>query len=497
VHSRQHRAHGSHLSPRLGRSDDGSVMHKIGYAVIVVLLATGVAAQQDWIPDLNQDRDIGAIDHGTEPPPSGPGLDLPQPAAAPAVLDPASPGPNVRPAVVRQLLAEAVKSKALGHHLALDVQPLGVDRDLVSLGGDAPVTPASTLKLLTCVAALRLMGPEHRFATDVVSGRTRRSIVLVGGGDPLLTGPEPSQSAQTAYPQRASIQELARRTATTLLQKGVRRVRVTYDDSLYSGPSVNPAWEPSYVSEDVVSPIVPLWVDEGRAVDGYARRVADPAATAAARFSAYLARAGVKTRGATAARTRAPVHADVLASVRSAPLAQIVQHVLETSDNEGAETLLRQSAMAAGRPGSFADGVATVKRQLTALGVDVDAVTMHDGSGLSRRDDLPVHVLADVLQLAASEDHPELRAVVSSLPVAGFTGSLLYRFVEDAPEGLGLVRAKTGTLTGVHALAGIVMTRRGTPLVFAAVADEVPLRKTLDARAQLDRIAARLSTCPC
>ncbi len=89
--------------------------------------------------------------------------------------------------------------------------------------------------------------------------------------------------------------------------------------------------------------------------------------------------------------------------------------------------------------------------------------------------------------------------MVSTLPVAGFTGSLAYRFVDDAPAGLGLVRAKTGTLTeaGVHGLAGIVVTRRGTPLVFAAVADQVPLRKTLDARAQLDKLAARLTTCAC
>ena len=86
--------------------------------------------------------------------------------------------------------------------------------------------------------------------------------------------------------------------------------------------------------------------------------------------------------------------------------------------------------------------------------------------------------------------------MVSTLPVAGFSGSLDYRFVEVAPGGLGRVRAKTGTLTGVHGLAGVATTRLGHVLIFAAVADEVPVPRTLAARAQLDRIAAALASLP-
>jgi serine-type D-Ala-D-Ala carboxypeptidase/endopeptidase (penicillin-binding protein 4) len=102
-----------------------------------------------------------------------------------------------------------------------------------------------------------------------------------------------------------------------------------------------------------------------------------------------------------------------------------------------------------------------------------------------------------VLQADASSDHSDLRSVVTSLPVAGFSGSLDDRFVDSAPSGLGLVTAKTGTLTGVHALAGVVSTRSGAVLVFAAVADQVPVPKTFAARAQLDRIGAALAGCGC
>jgi D-alanyl-D-alanine carboxypeptidase/D-alanyl-D-alanine-endopeptidase (penicillin-binding protein 4) len=180
-------------------------------------------------------------------------------------------------------------------------------------------------------------------------------------------------------------------------------------------------------------------------------------------------------------------------------LAQVVQHVLEVSDNEGAETLLRQAAIGADKPASFKGGVKVVKNRLEALGVSRKRLTVYDGSGLARDDEVPVQTLVDVLQVAADPQHPTLRPVVSTLPVAGFTGSLAYRFVTDAPAGLGVVRAKTGTLTaaGVHGLAGIVVTKEGTPLLFAAVADQVQLRKTLAARAQLDVIAAQLATCAC
>ena len=64
-------------------------------------------------------------------------------------------------------------------------------------------------------------------------------------------------------------------------------------------------------------------------------------------------------------------------------------------------------------------------------------------------------------------------------------------------DGLGFVRAKTGTLTGVHGLAGVAVTANGRPVAFAVIADRVPVPRTLDARAQLDSIAALLAACSC
>ena len=102
-----------------------------------------------------------------------------------------------------------------------------------------------------------------------------------------------------------------------------------------------------------------------------------------------------------------------------------------------------------------------------------------------------------VLRLAASDDHPGLRPVLTGLPVAGFTGSLEYRFTDTAPPARGRVRAKTGTLTGVSALAGVATDLDGTTVTFVLVADRVALVKTLAAREALDAAAAAIAGCHC
>jgi D-alanyl-D-alanine carboxypeptidase/D-alanyl-D-alanine-endopeptidase (penicillin-binding protein 4) len=355
------------------------------------------------------------------------------------------------------------------------------------------VTPASTLKVLTSTAALETLGPEHRFSTSVTLDGNR--LTLVGGGDPLLT----RRADPEAYPVQADLVTLARRTAHALGEAGRTRVTLGYDTSLFSGPSVNPSWEPDYVPDDVVSPISPLWIDEGRVSPGQAERVADPAAAAAAAFADELRAQGIVVRGRPASTT-SPEGADPVASVESAELVEIVQHLLETSDNEATEVLARHVAISQGEPGSFEDGARQVTTVLTGLDVDMRGAELHDGSGLSRSDRVPVQALIDTLAVAADPDHPALAGVLEGLPVAGFTGSASYRFatLDGASEaGLGRARLKTGTLTGVHGYAGVVVGRDGAVMLLVEIVDKVRVPQTLFARDQLDRIAAALAGCAC
>ena len=462
-----------------------TILSWIPEAVVVLLVA---AAAANLAFDLDE-RWFG-LDHADareQPaevlPPAG--LDLVAGSPAPPVAG-SSPGGEPSEAAVRQALTAYVGDPSLGRHVDIAVGDLG-DRTLFSSGAGA-VTPASTTKLLTSAAALEELGPMARFRTTV--HQDGRSVVLVGGGDPFLASTP--AAAKGLYPARATLEDLAALTATALTKQGVDRVRLSYDDSLFTGPSVNPAWPASYLPEDVVPPITALWADEGEGPDG--RYVTDPSAAAAAEFARALAAHGVKVRGAPAAGRSAGAE---IAAVESAPLGQIVERTLAVSDNNAAEVLAHHVGIAVRQDGSFAGGAAGVLEVLQRLGVDTTGSTVYDGSGLSRRDRLTAETLLDVLRVAASPEHPDLRAVVTGLPVAGFTGSLQWRF-DDAPAAArGRVRAKTGTLTGVSGLAGIVTDLDGTRMVFVAIADKVARPQTLAARHALDVIVASLAACHC
>lgn len=503
-------------SRRVSGSSGGSLKGTIVLLVVLALVAGGVAT---WRYDLLDGRldDVSALfsgDSGEETPASGPGyepatvappagVEVEAVAAPPAVAEPSSSGP-LAAAAVRRALAPYLDVRALGPHVLAAVAPLDAGRPVLTRGTDTAL-PASTTKLVTSSAALLALGADHVFTTSVVSGRVPggarsgpRQIVLVGGGDPFLERTprlaSPDGAQDWPYPHRADLTTLARATAAALRADGVRRVGLGYDDGLFSGPAVNPTWEPDYVT-DVVSETSALWVDEGRTVDRY-DRVADPSAEAAAAFAAALGAAGITVVG-TATEVTAPAGAADLASVRSAPLDEIVQRVLDVSDNEAAEVLLRHVGLATGGTGSIEAGRRGVRTLLTREGVDFGASVFHDGSGLSRADRVDPQTLLDVLRLAASADHPELRSVVSGLPVAGFTGSLADRMDQGPPAGLGRVRAKTGTLTSVSALAGIATGLDGVPMVFVLVADRVRPRNTDKAKVALDSAAAALGACRC
>lgn len=466
--------------------------------LLVLLLAAGGAAT--WRFDLYDEYAAPLVDDwlGDEPDPAPdpaaiappPDLELPAVARPPAVADPVAGAALSAPAI-RRALAPYLGDKDLGRHVLAVVAPLAAGAPAYTRGGGTAI-PASTTKVVTSAAALLALGPDHVFETTVVAGGPRR-IVLVGGGDPFLMA-EPGD-AETPYPERADVVTLARAAAKALKKQGKRRVSVGYDESLFTGPAANPTWEKDYVPDGVVSPTTSLWVDEGRSPTGFGR-VPDPALAAATAFADALAEEGIKVTGAPEPGV-ADAGGATVASVRSAPLDQIVERVLDVSDNEAAEVLLRHVGLAVTGDGSSDGGRRGVERTLRQHGVRLDASALYDGSGLSRANRIEPAALVDVLRLAASPDRPELRPVLTGLPVAGFTGSLDDRFDGPLPDARGRVRAKTGTLTGVSSLAGIAVGPDGVPMLFALMADRIrPARSGL-AEDALDNAAAALGACRC
>jgi D-alanyl-D-alanine carboxypeptidase/D-alanyl-D-alanine-endopeptidase (penicillin-binding protein 4) len=463
--------------------------------VVLALVAGGVAYWLGLLPALTRPSARPAPSPVTAPaqvlPPAG--LALPAARRVAPVAAPAA-GRPVSGAAVRRAVAPLVGARKLGRHVVVRVAQLS-DGKVVYRHGTGAVTPASTMKMLTTVAALQALGPAHRFTTSVVAAKHSRRIILVGGGDPLLA----RTPAPESYPARADLATLARSTARALHEAGRRTVRLGYDTSLFTGPGVNPRWEPSYIPDDVVSAISPLWVDEGRERAGFAARSRSSPLAAATAFAKALEAQHIRVTGAPV-RAVAPPRASggrVVARVQGAPLAEDVLHDLEVSDNEGAEVLARQVAVARGEPGSSVGASRAVRAVLRTIGVSTAGDRIYDGSGLSRQDRLRPETLLAVIEAASSPRHPRLRAAVANLPVAGFTGSLASRFDKGDPAGLGTVRAKTGTLTGVHGLTGTATSRDGAVMAFVAIADRVKPRNTLDARVLVDRVAAALGGCEC
>lgn len=447
----------------------GSVALVVAAAVVAVWLTVGLPPWSDE-----------SAARGVPTPPS-PATPTWQPAGS--VLD-GAPAPSIGSAgkSFGAVLDPALASGDLGGSVGASVIDVASGEVVYSANSSTPQTPASTLKLLTTTAALARLGPGHTFETRVVSGDDGQ-ITLVGGGDPLLLNGDDG----------TDLEQLAKQTAAELAKQDVSSVRLTYDDSLFSGPEIDPDWEPDYVSSGVASRVSALTVYGGRTGQDDIARSENPAGEAAEMFAGMLAEHGIEVEGSPSPAL-APADAEELAGINSVPLSVIVEHIIATSDNDAAEVLARHVAVAAGQPGSGENAEAAVVGALTELGVEMGGARVLDGSGLARGSAVPAAALTAVLGLTASDDHPELRSVITGLAVAGFSGTLDDRFLAD-DSAVGSVRGKTGTLTGVNSLAGLVVAADGGTYAFAFMADDTT--DALAAEAALDAAASALATCGC
>jgi len=460
----------------------GVVISVVAAAIVVLprsnRYATGAQTSYSAPTSSPSTTAASAAASSATPTPTAPEPDLPSPVLAAAV-------PRVVPnkaAVANKI--RAVKVKGVTGSYSGSVVDVGTGKVVYAHNSTHGYIPASTMKLLTSTAALSILGPGYTFKTSVVSPK-RGQIILVGGGDPYL-----ARSARGEYPKRATISGLARATASRLKHDKVKRVSLGYDASLFKGPAWNPRW-PSFYG-DQVSPTSALWVDEGHV--GYGGiRYKNPAKQAAAAFAAALSKQGIKVTSTRSAH--APTSEAVVARVSSMPLERIVEHLLMVSDNDAAEVIFRQAAIGARKPGSIAEATKVVRAQLTKLGIWDPGMTINDGSGLARQTKVPADSMVKMLRVAAGKQHPELRAVITGLSVAGVEGSLGRQYIDSQSlAGRGVVRGKTGTLNKVRARAGVVRTKDGSLLAYAFL---IRPKNEYNAMIWLDRVTTAISTCGC
>jgi D-alanyl-D-alanine carboxypeptidase/D-alanyl-D-alanine-endopeptidase (penicillin-binding protein 4) len=335
---------------------------------------------------------------------------------------------------------------------------------------DAPVAPASTMKLLTATAVLQRIDPTTRLVTPVVAtaapdatGTVAGDLWLVGGGDPVL-GTSAYRAHFTRQPRLVNgIETLADR----LVAAGLRHVtgRVVGDDGRYERRRYGATWPARYVTDNETGPLSALAVN-----DGFERwdpdvPFKDPAAGAAGVLEELLRQRGVTVDGLPASGS-APQGAVEVASLGSPSIGELVGQMLLDSDNDTAELLLRELGLRVLGQGTTDAGRRVAIDTLTRLGLPMRGIRMVDGSGLDPSDRVTCR-----LMVALVTTGPARTTISSAVPVAARTGTLYKRFLRTPVAGR--LRAKTGSIKGVASLVGWVDSTAGHTYTFAYVENGV------------------------
>jgi D-alanyl-D-alanine carboxypeptidase/D-alanyl-D-alanine-endopeptidase (penicillin-binding protein 4) len=425
---------------------------------------------------------------------------------------------------IEAILREPAARRALWGILVTDLKS---GETLYQVNANRLFVPASNTKLFTTALGLTRLGPDYRYLTRIASdalpddgGRLVGDLVLVGGGDPNLSSRVIPYETKSEF--RAERFEVIEELAAEVVAAGVQRVEgnIVGDDSHWiwerwadtwavedianeDGPPVTALafndnlltlrirpggateWDPPLpyyeldnrirpgtgalrVKKDPGERILHLW---GEAAAGRSEFVAidDPALYAALALRAVLERRGVTITGQATSRHRYPwavgearTYGFVLASRSSWPLAEDLRVINKVSQNLHAEMLLREVARVRRGLGSFEASRLEIKDFLNELGIGLGDYFFRDGSGLSRQN--LVSPRAVVTLLGWMWKSPHRQVWLESLPVAALDGTLRLRFVRT--PAADQLRAKTGTLTHVHALSGYA-ERGGRSIAFA------------------------------
>ncbi|WP_194291440.1 D-alanyl-D-alanine carboxypeptidase/D-alanyl-D-alanine endopeptidase [Cumulibacter manganitolerans] len=406
------------------------------------------------------------------------------PAPAPALsdLDPHAPTPTA--AGVQAALAGPMSNGVLGQ-LAAQVLDPATGEVLLDRGSDAPMQPGSTMKLYTVAAAAAVLDPGMRLTTTVAQGPNPTEITIVAGGDPTLS----SRPQSVLNPGAATIAELA----AAVKAAGVTQVtKITVDNAIFQGAPTAEGWGTGDAPSTYAAPIYPFMADGGRTnpADDHSMRYGEPDLHAASLLAADLGSPQAQVVRGTVDAAAKPV-----ATVRSAPIEQLIEQAIVHSDNVLAECLGRLVAQKVGQPTTFAGAVTAISAVMQEMGVDLTGYQGHDASGLSQLDRTSARSIASVLAVATSGKQEHLDVVDSALAVAGYNGTLAARYDGASASGAGRVRGKTGTLTGVSSLAGTVLTADGRVLVYSFVSNGGGGTEAV--RAALDKIAAAIAGCGC
>jgi D-alanyl-D-alanine carboxypeptidase/D-alanyl-D-alanine-endopeptidase (penicillin-binding protein 4) len=448
----------------------------------------------------------------------------------------------------RVAAAIAAQPRLARAKIAVSVVDLATGNELIARDADRAMSLASTAKLLTSTAALATLGGGFRWRTSVYGaepddqGRVAGELYVRGRGDPMLDLAdlralaaelaargvrsvdrlvidgsyfddvvEPphfdEQTAETAA-FRAPVASfgVARSAVTvTVVAEPNGKARVTLDPepgdsiklldqgvtSVTHGRTrvvVNTKMNVDHLEIEVSGQI--RWGEGSWEVK---KRVADPARFAGEVFRRALGEHGVKVKARTMGKGVVPATAKLLAAHDSAPLTDVLRHMNKLSDNYLAECVLKTlgaETKTTPGPATWADGRAALHGYLAKIGMPEAGYRADNGSGLFDATEVSARQMTLVLR-AAHQDFRIGPDLIGSLPVGGVDGTLARRW-HDRPAQ-GRVRAKTGTLDKVTALAGYLALDSQHPLGFAILVNDIPPGQRTSARTAADDIIDALA----
>ena len=385
------------------------------------------------------------------------------PDAAPQVSSSASPSPSASSTKTCSVAELAADTRLV--NLSAVVINTATDEVLFDRNANTPAATASVMKTLTAAAAVLTLGPNYRVETRVYQDSADPgTVILVGAGDPTLS--RTAAGKQSVYRDAPKLSTLALNVNKKLAATPITKIIV--DASLYSGPTWEPSWEKSEMTEGYMSEVTALQVDGDRS---------NPAAETSKRSSSSVMNAGnyfkkalgANAAGATVVAETMPEGAVQIASVSSQPISKWISHMLQVSDNTEAEALARLVALDMGMSASFSSIDAAIKKALAPLGLNTAGMTIRDGSGLSDFNAVSPTFVAKLMQLV-NKPGSGIELVRQGLPVSAESGGLAERFKGDNIDAAGHVFAKTGWIKKGYTLAGLINAKDSSTLAFAVYA---------------------------
>ncbi|MEY4444338.1 MAG: hypothetical protein RL301_417 [Actinomycetota bacterium] len=305
---------------------------------------------------------------------------------------------------------------------------------------DSMRKPASTLKLLSAVAAIDYLGAAKTFHTSLYNSDRKNEVVLIGESDPwiALTDKEAKDYGRVSRVQ----------VATAIKQNTASRTITIRYSGMYSTDLTN--------------------------------------------LRIQLNRMGKRVNIVKTTESEALLNAGTeIATYTSPNVQKMLEWTLLWSDNKLAERLARKAAIRAGHTPDPIGINEVFNEELTKFGIETNRVNFVDGSGLDYENKLTADVLAQLLFKIGRDPH--YAPILAGLPIGGVSGTMQERFWKSAPNAVGLVKAKTGSLLGTVSMAGYVESPEHE-YIFVAIADQIPRseRAAKLARSTLDKILAKL-----